>query len=68
MNLPLATTAERCQAVLDELDRVVVGKRAALSDGGGGDHAMQRCPPHRGNTPKLSCVTWVTKNALTPVM
>lgn len=29
MNLPLSTTAECCEAVLDELDRVVVGKRAA---------------------------------------
>ena len=31
MTMPAATTTARCEAVLDEIERVVVGKRAALT-------------------------------------
>lgn len=31
MMMPVATTTARCEAVLDEIERVVVGKRAALT-------------------------------------
>ena len=31
MSLPAATTTANCEAVLDEIQRVVVGKRWALS-------------------------------------
>ena len=31
MGLPAATTTAHCEAVLDEIGRVVVGKRAALT-------------------------------------
>ncbi|MGO9652910.1 AAA family ATPase [Mycobacterium sp.] len=31
MTMPTATTTARCEAVLDEIERVVVGKRAALT-------------------------------------
>jgi MoxR-like ATPase len=31
MSIPTATTTTRCEAVLDEIERVVVGKRAALT-------------------------------------
>ena len=31
MSLPVTTTAARCEAVLDEIQRVVVGRRPALT-------------------------------------
>ena len=31
MSVPAVTTMQRCEAVLDEIERVVVGKRAALT-------------------------------------
>ena len=31
MTLPAATTTAHCEAVLDEIERVVVGKRSALT-------------------------------------